>query len=139
MGKTEETDAPDEPTGELLLRTLAMPADANPNGDIFGGWIMSQMDIAAGILAKEISESRTATVAVDRIVFRHPVAVGDVVCCHGSCRRIGNTSMTIDIQVWVRRLETRPASQRYLVTEAVFTFVAIDADGRPQKVQHRHD
>lgn len=128
-------EGPSKPHGELMLRTLAMPADANPNGDIFGGWIMSQMDIAAGILAKETCNSRTTTVAVDSMVFRHPVSVGDVVCCYGSCRRVGNTSMTIDIQVWVRRLHTQPRTERYCVTEAVFTFVAIDDDGKPQQVR----
>ncbi len=126
---------PEDPDGELLLRTLAMPSHVNANGDIFGGWIMSQMDMAAGILAKEVCGSRTTTVAVDRIVFRHPVAVGDVVCCYGRCLRIGSTSMTIGIQVWVRRLHTQPTTERYCVTEAVFTFVAINADGNPHKVK----
>ena len=93
---------PDEltrPKGDLLLRTLAMPADTNPNGDIFGGWIVSQMDIAGGILAKETAQGRVVTVAVDSIQFIKPVEVGDVVCCYGQLERIGSTSMTIRLEV----------------------------------------
>ncbi|WP_459782508.1 hotdog domain-containing protein, partial [Photobacterium sp. R1] len=78
------------PRGQLLLRTLAMPADTNANGDIFGGWIMSQLDLAGAILAKEISRGKVVTVSVDNIVFKAPVGVGDVVCCYGECNRIGN-------------------------------------------------
>lgn len=132
---SSDNDTSSEPQGDLLLRTMAMPADTNPNGDIFGGWIMSQMDIAAGILAKEIADGRVVTVAVDKIVFRKPVKVGNVVCCYGRCIRVGNTSMTIDIEVWVKPVLEDSAGDRYLVTEAVFTFVAIDADGQPRKVK----
>ena len=88
------------PKGQLLLRTLAMPADTNANGDIFGGWIMSQLDLAGGILAKEISSGRIVTVSVSSITFKKPVRVGDVVCCYGECTRIGRTSMSIDLEVW---------------------------------------
>lgn len=123
-----------EPKGDLLLRTMAMPADTNPNGDIFGGWLMSQMDIAAGILAKEIADGRVVTVAVDKIVFRKPVKVGNVVCCYGSCIRVGRTSMTIDIEVWVKPVLENTGGDRYLVTEAVFTYVAIDDEGKPRLV-----
>ncbi len=118
----------------MLLRTLAMPADANPNGDIFGGWIMSQMDISGGILAKEIAYGRVVTVAVDGMTFHHPVEVGHVVCCYGRCIRIGNTSMTIKLEVWVRPVLHEHPDDRYCVTEAVFTYVAIDENGRPRKV-----
>ena len=83
------------PRGQLLLRTLAMPADTNANGDIFGGWIMSQLDLAGAILAKEICGGRVVTVSVDSIAFKAPVSVGDVVCCYGECSRIGNTSMSV--------------------------------------------
>ena len=89
------------PRGQLLLRTLAMPADTNANGDIFGGWIMSQLDLAGGILAKEISGGRIVTVSVSSITFKKPVRVGDVVCCYGKCRKIGRSSMNIDLEVWV--------------------------------------
>ena len=123
-----------EPNGELLLRTLAMPADTNPNGDIFGGWIMSQMDIGGAIRAKELAEGRVVTVAVDAMSFHHPVKVGDVVCCYGECTRVGNTSMTIKLEVWVKPVTRAARADRYCVTEATFTYVAIDEDGRPRKV-----
>ncbi len=132
---SDHDDAKTDPQGDLLLRTMAMPADTNPNGDIFGGWLMAQMDIAAGILAKEIAGGRVVTVAVNEIVFRQPVKVGNVVCCYGRCMRIGNTSMTIDIEVWVKPVLEDSKCPRYLVTEAVFTYVAIDEKGRPRKVK----
>ncbi len=123
-----------DPDGDMLLRTLAMPADTNPNGDIFGGWIMSQMDIGGGILAKEIASGRIVTVAVDGMTFHHPVQVGDVVCCYGKCTRVGTTSMTIKLEVWVKPVLREAQSARYCVTEAVFTYVAIDEQGAPRKV-----
>jgi acyl-CoA thioesterase YciA len=123
-----------EPDGELLLRTLAMPADTNPNGDIFGGWIMSQMDIGGGILAKEIAEGRIVTIAVEGMTFHKPVKVGHVVCCHGKCIRIGTTSMTIKLEVWVKPVLLKAHEARYCVTEAVFTYVAIDEEGKSRKI-----
>lgn len=129
--KTETT----EPTGELLLRTLAMPADTNPNGDIFGGWIMAQMDIAGGILAKEICCARTVTVAVDSIVFIRPVQVGDVVCCYGDVIHIGTTSVKISLEVWVKKTAFTNAGAtkvRFQVTKAAFTYVAVDDEGKKQ-------
>jgi len=123
-----------EPDGELLLRTLAMPADTNPNGDIFGGWIMSQMDKGGGILAKEIAAGRIVTVAVDGMAFHRPVQVGHVVCCYGRCIRIGTTSMTIRLEVWVRPVLNNSQGERYCVTEADFTYVAIDENGRPREI-----
>jgi acyl-CoA thioesterase YciA len=120
-----------------ILRTLAMPADTNPNGDVFGGWIMSQMDIAGGILAKETARSRMVTVAVDSFKFLRPVKVGDVVCCYGRVLRIGTTSIAIALEVWVKKVlpgkdEGWP---RFKVTEAVFTYVAIDGAGRKQPIK----
>lgn len=91
------------PNGELVLRTLAMPADTNANGDIFGGWLMSQMDIGGAILAKEIALGRVVTVAVNGIKFQKPVAVGDVVCCYARCLKTGKSSITINIEVWVKK------------------------------------
>ena len=123
-----------EPDGDLLLRTLAMPADTNPNGDIFGGWIMSQMDIGGAILAKEIAAGRVVTVAVDGMTFLNPVKIGDVVCCYGTCTRIGNTSMTIKLEVWVKPVTRQVNTNRYCVTEATFSYVTIDENGRPRKV-----
>jgi acyl-CoA thioesterase YciA len=120
-----------------ILRTLAMPADTNPNGDVFGGWIMSQMDIAGGILAKETSRSRVVTVAVDSFKFLKSVKVGDVVCCYGRVLRIGNTSIAIALEVWVKSVlhETEEEWPRFKVTEAIFTYVAIDAQGKKQPIR----
>lgn len=124
-----------EPDGDLLLRTLAMPADTNANGDIFGGWIMSQMDIGGGILAKEIASGRIVTVAVEGMTFHHPVQVGDVVCCYGRCVRVGRTSMTIKLEVWVKPILRESGGERYCVTEAVFVYVAIDQEGKPRIIE----
>ena len=131
----QATDISASPEGELLLRTLAMPADTNPNQDIFGGWIMSQMDIGGGILAAEIAQGRIVTVAVQEMNFIRPVKVGNVVCCYGRCVRVGNTSLQIKIEVWVKTLmNDHLNNDRQLVTEAVFTYVAIDGNGTPRPV-----
>ncbi|MFT5522541.1 MAG: acyl-CoA thioesterase YciA [Pirellulaceae bacterium] len=129
------TNAGQEPSGDLVLRTLAMPADTNPNGDIFGGWIMSQMDIGGAILAKEIAVGRVVTVAVNGMSFHRPVKVGQVVCCYGKCIRIGTTSMTIKLEVWVKPVLQDSREKRYCVTEAEFTYVAIDEEGKPRSVR----
>ena len=120
-----------------ILRTLAMPADTNPNGDVFGGWIMSQMDMAGGILAKETAGSRVVTVAVDSFKFLKPVKVGDVVCCYGRVLRIGNTSIAIALEVWVKSVlhETEEEWPRFKVTEAIFTYVAVDAEGKKRAIK----
>ena len=122
--------------GNLILRTLAMPADTNANGDVFGGWIMSQMDIAGGILAKETARSRVVTVAVDGFKFLKPVKVGDVVCCYGRVQRIGMTSIAIELEVWVKQIrgETEEEWPRFKVTQALFTYVAIDAEGKKNRI-----
>ena len=122
------------PEGDLLLRTLAMPADTNANGDIFGGWIMSQMDIGGGILAKEIAKGRVVTVNVDGITFYKPINVGHVVCCYGKCNKIGNSSIIIKLEIWVKPVLNEKTAERYCVTEAVFTYVAIDQDGKSRKI-----
>lgn len=128
-----------QPKGELILRTLAMPANTNANGDIFGGWVMSQMDIAGGILAKEVSHGRIVTVAVDGMIFIEPVSVGDTVCIHGEVSRVGTTSIAISLQVWVRKSYSTTMGEplRRQVTEAVYTYVAIDDDGNKRKVPSR--
>ncbi len=118
--------------GDLVIRTVAMSAYTNFNGDIFGGWVMSQMDMGAGIVATRVSKKRVTTVAVDKIVFLNPVKVGDLVSCYGELIKIGNTSMTIKIEVWILRKLTE---QETKVTEGIFTFVAIDEDGRPTPVK----
>jgi len=125
-------DKQKSPQGEVVLRTLAMPADTNANGDIFGGWLMSQMDIGGAILAKEIAEGRVVTVRVDGMTFLKPVAVGDVVCCYARCIRTGSSSITINIEVWVKKVSSEPIGQRYRATEAVFIYVAVDAEGKPR-------
>ncbi len=117
------------PEGELMLRTLAMPADVNVNGDIFGGWVLSQMDIAAGIISGERAMGRVATVAIDAMKFIRPVKVGDVLCIYARIERVGRTSMGIGLEAWVLR---NRIGAREKVTEATFTFVAIDEDGRPR-------
>lgn len=123
------TETIDQPQGSMVLRTLAMPGDTNPNGDIFGGWIMAQMDIAGGILAKEVAHGRTATIAVNSMKFIRPVKVGDVVCCYGEVTRTGTTSVTLHLEVWVKPVLRADEEDRFLVTEADFTYVAIDDDG----------
>lgn len=123
---------PAAPTGEVVIRTIAMPADANGNGDIFGGWLVSQMDLGGAILARNTARSRVTTVAIDGMAFLHPVAVGDTISCHAAVATIGRTSMKIDIEVWVQRF-TDSTAQR--VTKGCFTYVAIDADGKPHPVK----
>ncbi len=122
------------PSGELVLRTLTMPADTNANGDIFGGWLMSQMDIGGAIQAKEIAEGRVVTVKVDAMTFLKPVAVGDVVCCYAHCIRTGNKSITINVEVWIKKIASAPAGQLYRATEAIFTYVAVDDKGKSREL-----
>ncbi len=121
----------DEPQGDLQLRTLAMPKDTNVAGDIFGGWVLSQMDIAAGIVAAERAKGRVATVALDGMKFIRPVKIGDVLCVYGRIIRIGRTSMAVEVEAWVKR---GLIGEREKVTEAAFTFVALDKDARPREV-----
>jgi acyl-CoA thioesterase YciA len=121
------------PQGDLCTRTLAMPADTNQNGDIFGGWLLSQMDIGGGIFASKIAKSRTVTVAIDAMNFRKPVFVGDLVSVHANLVKIGKTSITVHLEAWVLR---RKEMQSILVTDGNFTYVSIDDGGHPQAVQH---
>jgi acyl-CoA thioesterase YciA len=125
-------DAAAEPIGELSLRTVAMPADTNPHGHIFGGWLMSLMDIAGGVAAGSIAKGRVATAAVSNLSFLQPVHVGDVVCCYSSLVRIGRTSITIHVEAWVLRKNRPP---RMKVTAAEFVMVAVDEDGKPRPVE----
>ena len=120
-----------EPTGQLTLRTLAMPADANAAGDIFGGWVMAQMDLACGISAAERARGRVVTAAVREMSFAKPMKVGDTLCIYSQVERVGRTSMTLRVEAW---------AQRYLsdimemVTKADFVMVALDGDGKPKAV-----
>ena len=120
------------PEGLPSIRTIAMPADANPNGDIFGGWLMAQMDLAGGTYAFGLSRGRVTTVAVDAMTFHLPVQVGDQVSCYCTTQKIGNTSIAVKVETWVRR---RDGQGEERVTEGLFTFVAIDAAGRPRPVK----
>jgi acyl-CoA thioesterase YciA len=116
---------------EPALRTIAMPADANPAGDIFGGWLLSQMDLAGGVLAHRRAQGRCATVAVTGMTFHLPVFVGDEVSCYAEIVKVGRTSITVKIETWVcRHLE----GERVKVTEGLFTYVAIGPDRKPRAV-----
>jgi len=114
------------------IRVTAMPADANAYGDIFGGWLMSLMDSAAGLIAARKSKGRAVTVAMDGVIFHEPVSVGDEVSVYGEITRVGRTSMTITTEAWRRH---RHEEEEVRVTEATFTFVAVDAKGRPRPVE----
>lgn len=120
-----------QPTGELVIKTIAMPADTNRNGDMFGGWLTSQMDLGGAVLAHKCSRSRMTTVAIDRMVFIQPVFVGDVVCCYAAVIKRGRTSVGIGIEVWVERIQDHSLHK---VTEGVFTYVAIDENRRPTPI-----
>jgi len=114
------------------LRVVPMPADANQHGDIFGGWIMAQVDLAGGVAASQRSRGRVATVAVNSFLFKHPVFIGDVLSFYTDIVRVGNTSITINVEVYAQR---NPADIEVVkVTEATLTFVATGADGRPRPV-----
>jgi acyl-CoA thioesterase YciA len=118
-----------EPRGEITLQTIAMPADSNANGDIFGGWLMAQMDLGASVLARGRARGRVATVAVDGMQFHKPVKIGDVLAIHSVLEREGRTSMGVAVEAWITRL---PKGDHMRVTKAAFTFVAIDDDGKPR-------
>ena len=119
------------PRGELTVRTIAMPADTNANGDIFGGWVLSRMDQAGGIAGVERAQGRVVTIAVDALTFIRPVKVGDVLEVFTDVESIGRTSMKIHVEAWARRFQTH---HREKVTDATFTFVAIGDDGRPRAI-----
>ncbi len=121
-----------EPRGSLSIRTLCMPADTNQYGDIFGGWLLGQMDIAGGIFASKAAGGRTATVAIDAMTFRKSVSVGDVMCIYTDLLRIGTTSISVHVEAWVLRRNQAP---RFLVTEGRFVYVALDGDRKPRKIE----
>lgn len=123
----------EQPRGELVIRTIAMPADTNSNGDMFGGWMVSQMDLGGAILARNLAKSRITTVAIDAMSFHFPVYVGDIVSCHAALVKTGRTSMRIEVEAWAQR---HKGGEHVRVTTGTFTYVAIDDAGRPQPV-HR--
>ncbi|MDY8108437.1 acyl-CoA thioesterase [Fulvimarina sp. 2208YS6-2-32] len=121
-------DQSDEmPSGDLTVRIPAMPGDANANGDIFGGWVVAHMDMAAGIRAAERARGRVATVAINTLTFKKPVKIGDTLCVYTSIEKVGRTSMTILIEAWTQRRTSRVETK---VTEGTFVMVSIDDDGR---------
>jgi acyl-CoA thioesterase YciA len=128
---SHQADVPQAPRGELSLRTLAMPADTNANGDIFGGWLLGQMDIAGGIFVGKSFRLRSVTVAIEAMTFRKPVYVGDVVSVYTDTVRVGRTSVAVRVEAWVTRSNE---SQMILVTDGTFTYVAIDEHGKPTPV-----
>lgn len=113
---------------ELVIKVIAMPSDTNPGGDMFGGWIVSQMDLAAWVFARKLTDERIVTVAIDNLVFRKPVYVGDCVLCYAWLERTGNTSVSVRVEVEVERHENQKTER---VTEGTFTFVSIGADRKP--------
>ncbi len=128
---TDSTPPAALPRGELAVRTIAMPADTNANGDIFGGWVMSQMDLAGGIAGVERAQGRVVTVKVDAMTFIAPMRVGDVLEIYSQVESIGRTSMKIHLEAWAQRFRTH---RRDKVTDATFTFVAVGDDGRPRPI-----
>lgn len=120
------------PAGEPAIRTIAMPTDTNPAGDIFGGWLLCQMDLAAGNAAARYARGRCVTIAIDQIAFLQPVKVGDEVTVYADLISTGRTSMRFDVSAWRRR---RDSETIYKVTAAIFTFVALDLDGRPREIR----
>ncbi len=123
-----------QPQGELVIRTIAMPADTNFNGDIFGGWLLCQMDLGGAVAARKYANSRITTVAINDMTFRHPVQVGDTLCCYAKFLRCGTKSMTFNINAWIRRQGT---GEHVCVTDADFTYVAIDEQGQSIPIDHQ--
>ncbi|KQQ36893.1 MULTISPECIES: acyl-CoA thioesterase [Rhizobium/Agrobacterium group] len=126
-----EQPQPASPTGELTLRTLAMPADANPAGDIFGGWVMAQMDLASGIRATERAHGRTVTAAVKEMAFQLPVKIGDTLNVYTEITRVGTSSITLNVEAWAQRARYRMLEK---VTAGTFVMVALGDDGKPRPV-----
>lgn len=122
------------PQGQLVLRTLAMPSDTNPHGHIFGGWIMSQMDVGGAILAQEIARGRIVTVNASSISFHKPALVGDVVCCYARCLKTGKSSITVAIEIWVKKIsdQSSQVGERYCITDAIYTYVSVDKHNNPR-------
>lgn len=118
--------------GDLVLQTVAMPKDANAYGDIFGGWLLSQMDIGGAVLAHQKANNRVTTVAIDSLVFLKPVYIGDLVCCYATALKTGHSSITIKIEVYVNRMRY---GDELKVAEGIFTFVALDENGRPKEIR----
>ena len=132
MNEKELEDREPEPAGELTLQTLAMPRDTNANGDIFGGWLVSQMDLGAGIAMKQVAKGRSATVAIKNVNFLYPVKVGATVSCYAEVQEIGRSSAQINIEVWSYNAGVDEGLRK--VAEGLFVFVAIDENGRTRRI-----
>lgn len=130
MNKIKEFSG-QSPEGELVLQTVAMPKDANAYGDMFGGWMLAQMDVGGAVLANRIARNRVTTVAVERMTFIKPVYVGDLVTCYASKVKTGRSSITIKVDVWVTRMRF---AETLHVTEGIFTYVALDEKGRSKSI-----
>jgi acyl-CoA thioesterase YciA len=126
------TDPPTTPTGDIVIRAIAMPADTNANGDIFGGWIVSQMDLGGAVLAREVAQSRVVTVAIEALNFVVPVKVGDTVTCYARLQSVGRSSMRVEVDVWT---QTYSGGGQRRVTHGILTYVAIDDEGTPHPVR----
>jgi acyl-CoA thioesterase YciA len=121
-----------KPIGDIVIRTIAMPADTNANGDIFGGWIVSQMDLGGAVLARNVAQSRVVTVAIDAMSFVAPVSVGDTVTCYARLQGIGRTSIKVELEVWSQHYSGGP---EHRVTHGILTYVAISSSGKPHPVK----
>ena len=133
MDMDKDSDKEPSPTGELALQTLAMPKDTNANGDIFGGWLVSQMDLAAGIASKKVTGGRSVTVAIKNVTFLYPVSVGSTVTCYAEVLEIGRSSVHINIEVWIANNLSNNKIRK--VAEGLFVFVAIDDNGRTRAIK----
>lgn len=127
------SDLPSSPSGELALQTLAMPSDTNPHGDVFGGWLMSQMDIAGTIHANGTIKGRVTTVAVSGMRFIRPVPVGAIVSCYCKTEHIGNTSISVQVEVWIKEYLTH---EQFLVTQGTYIYVALDDKGQKRSINN---
>ena len=133
------SDTQRPPAGEAELRTVAMPADTNPYGDIFGGWLLAQMDVAGGTHAMARTGGRVATVGIEAMSFHRPVYVGDLVSCHCRTERIGRTSIAVHVETWVRRTRSGRGPREIKVTEGTFTYVALTEEGGKRVIDGNRD
>nr|WP_202921997.1 acyl-CoA thioesterase [Campylobacter sp. MIT 19-121] len=121
--------------GEAKLKIVAMPSDTNPAGNIFGGWIMSQIDLAGTVAARELAPERTVTISMDRVVFKQPVYVGDIVCCYAKVIKAGNTSITVEVEVIADRVSEEGFTMCVPVTSAIVTYVSVTKDGKKKPIE----
>lgn len=133
MNDFQDIDEDPTPEGELMTRTLVMPSNTNPNGDVYGGWVMSLMDLAGSIKASNIAKGRVTTVAVGSMVFLRPVPLGSTVCCYAEIEEVGRSSVRVLVDVWLTPPETQ---EKHKLTESSIVYVAIDDNGRTRSIQY---